>query len=348
MNLGRMNRSITKRLFFAPLSPKTMTITLGTFCSGTDAPIFALRQADIPHRHVFSAENNPHARTFIQANCSPEHLYADVTALDADTVPRVDLFICGPPCQGYSKMNRARLTPDATETPIAVLKACLRYIIQKRPAVAVLENVIAFERLYHLDAVTDESTAFEKIWIETVAPLFAAIRIAYSIQLLCLNPRMHANCPHNRPRVFLVMRPLDASPLCIPRIPLTVSYESLLEETPDGAEIEIAAWEEDVFRRARQRMGHSWKACVSANVAGKAILSNNLRSNPFANCLIAGRPSVVTARNRRVSRIEMLRLQGFPADVRVDVMSYSEFVRLMGNAINVGVLTKLFEAIYAH
>ena len=171
--------------------------------------------------------------------------------------------------------------------------------------------------------MTGESTAFEKAWIETVAPLFASIRSAYSIQLIRLNPRMHANCPQNRPRIFLAMRPLEASPLCIPRISLTISYEDLLEENPDGVETEMMAWERDVFRRAKDRMGVGWKACVSANVVGKCILSNNLRTNSFANCFIAGRPSVVTARNRRLSRLEMLRLQGFPDDVVTNTVTFN-------------------------
>jgi len=42
-------------------------------------------------------------------------------------------------------MNFARLTPAVTEGSVAVLKACLNYIIQRRPNVAILENVRAFE-----------------------------------------------------------------------------------------------------------------------------------------------------------------------------------------------------------
>ena len=53
----------------SPGSGGSTALKVGTDCSGLDAPVHALRALEIPHRHVFSCENNLAARTMIETNC---------------------------------------------------------------------------------------------------------------------------------------------------------------------------------------------------------------------------------------------------------------------------------------
>ena len=47
-------------------------ITIGTDCSGIEAPIEALKQLKIPYRHLWSCEIDKFARESILANYKPE------------------------------------------------------------------------------------------------------------------------------------------------------------------------------------------------------------------------------------------------------------------------------------
>ena len=58
------------------------SITVGTDCSGLDAPIIALIAAGIDHKHIFSAETDQHCVDTINANSAPEILYNDLMNRD--------------------------------------------------------------------------------------------------------------------------------------------------------------------------------------------------------------------------------------------------------------------------
>ena len=44
------------------------TLEAGTDCSGIEAPVQALRLLNIPHKHIFSCDNDPHVVKSIEAN----------------------------------------------------------------------------------------------------------------------------------------------------------------------------------------------------------------------------------------------------------------------------------------
>ena len=80
-------------------------LRIGTDCSGIEAPVMALRLLGIPHEHIFSAEIDSHARQSIRANYSPAIEYDDIFQRDAKTIPDIDLYVCGFPCQSFSTVN---------------------------------------------------------------------------------------------------------------------------------------------------------------------------------------------------------------------------------------------------
>ena len=138
----KMNPSV---LAFRSL--KDAVPSLGTDCSGAEAPVWALKQMMIPHKHVWSCDCDPTVREFIQS-CSPpaDKLYADMLNRATDETPNVDIYVCGFPCTPYS-MLRAHKTKKFKEAAAKPYFAMLKFLRIKRPPLAVLENVGGLRRL---------------------------------------------------------------------------------------------------------------------------------------------------------------------------------------------------------
>jgi DNA (cytosine-5)-methyltransferase 1 len=116
-------------------------ITIGTDCSGIEAPIEALKQLRIPFQHKWACEIDKFARQSILANYEPEILYEDITKRDHSQLPDVDIYVCGFPCQSFSSMGNKRGTQDPRAN---IMLHCIDVISQKRPNVFILENVKNF------------------------------------------------------------------------------------------------------------------------------------------------------------------------------------------------------------
>lgn len=117
-------------------------ITIGTDCSGIEAPIAALTQLGIPFRHLWSCEIDKFARQSIQANYHPETLFHDITSRDHSALPDVDIYVCGFPCQPFSLMGNKNGTNDPRSN---IMLHCIKVIQQKLPNIFILENVKNFK-----------------------------------------------------------------------------------------------------------------------------------------------------------------------------------------------------------
>lgn len=73
-------------------------MNIGTFCSGVGSPEQALKDLGINHSVKFACEIDKYARVTYEANHTTENFYHDLTKLDFNTLPDVDLFIAGFPC----------------------------------------------------------------------------------------------------------------------------------------------------------------------------------------------------------------------------------------------------------
>ena len=76
-------------------------ITVGTDCSGVEAPIVALRELGIDFKHVFSSEINPKLVNFILSEYKPDIIYDNIIERDHTQVPYVDLYVAGFPCPSF-------------------------------------------------------------------------------------------------------------------------------------------------------------------------------------------------------------------------------------------------------
>jgi len=100
---------------FEDFFEKRKILTVGTDCSGIEAPIQALKNMNVPFRHVFSSESDAKARLNLQANFAPETLYDDVYTRVNQPSQTVDLYACGFPCQPFSSMGQQQGFSDTKE-----------------------------------------------------------------------------------------------------------------------------------------------------------------------------------------------------------------------------------------
>jgi len=138
----RAQHGATEPLHVGVFRSRMRPLRIGTECSGIEAPIVALRRLGIPHVHVYSTEVNASAQVWASHNYAPLQRFRDITTRDAASLPPVDLYVCGFPCQPYSALNRKKRDDDARKS---VLTCVLDAIVQTRPRVFVLENVPAFQ-----------------------------------------------------------------------------------------------------------------------------------------------------------------------------------------------------------
>ena len=69
----------------------TERLTIGTDCSGMEAPIQALRRMGIVHTHEFSCDSSPQARRTIDTNFPHKVMYIDVVERDNRLTPYTDV-----------------------------------------------------------------------------------------------------------------------------------------------------------------------------------------------------------------------------------------------------------------
>ena len=118
-------------------------VRIATECSGIETPVVALKSLlkdqDIEVKHVSATEKDKAARKVIIENQMPDVLIIDINKREIEQMPDMDIYVAGPPCQDYSLAGS--MAGDASERGMIIFK-CVKAIIEKKPMVAILENVI--------------------------------------------------------------------------------------------------------------------------------------------------------------------------------------------------------------
>ena len=196
----------------------------GSTCSGTDSPAFVFESAasyfrtmhiNFQPNHIFSAEMDECKRLFITRHASPNELYVDVADvckpkawnysgkkpeyIEPDVHKEVKQYLSGFSCKSVSGLNPAANQDcidngsDQTGETFAWVE---RYIKQRRPLSALLENVFGLKRgKQHLKIQ-------ERLR-----------RIGYFVHILELTP-LTFGVPQSRPRLWYVIIRRDVLPGC--------------------------------------------------------------------------------------------------------------------------------------
>src|SRR5215217_1845325 len=103
---------------------------------------------------VFAVEWDPGAAATYAANFGADHVFAGAIE-DVRSFPRADVVIGGPPCQGFSPLNRAGVGLERR----ALWREYLRALDESAPDAFVMENVPELLVSPEYDEFRDEAEA---------------------------------------------------------------------------------------------------------------------------------------------------------------------------------------------
>lgn len=90
---------------------------------------------------VYAVEWNLHAAATYAANYGEDHIFCgDIADVPTDQIPRADVIIGGPPCQGFSNLG----SRDVEDPRNKLWQQYLRFVQAAAPSVFVIENVDRF------------------------------------------------------------------------------------------------------------------------------------------------------------------------------------------------------------
>ena len=167
-------------------------ISIGTDCSGIEAPVQALLQMGISFQHVWSCENDSYAIQSIHANYTPEKIYSDITTRNHLELPDTDIYVCGFPCQPFSLMGNKKGTSDPRSN---IMLHCIETIKIKTPNIFILENVKNFKFI-------EKGVPFNYL-LNTLSQIKENEEEIYNVYSMILNTKDYG-LPQNRERIFII------------------------------------------------------------------------------------------------------------------------------------------------
>lgn len=296
-----------------------MTIRIGTDCSGIEAPIQALMQLGIPFEHKWACEKDKFARQSIEANYKPENMYLDITTRDHSTLPDIDMYVCGFPCQPFSLMGNKMGTNDTRGN---IMNHCIEVIKQKLPSIFILENVKNFKYIQKGEPFNYLLKELEDI-------------NEYNVYHDIYNTKDYG-IPQNRERIYIIGIKISvqvdeySKPKTIPMRPLDdFIVNKLVHTSPVKSQV------------LRQKL-------ASNTLENTIITSFTFCSPPKAICPTLTTQSAryyLTKYRRFLTPFECLSLQGFP-NTFLQVVSNHQMYRQAGNSMSVCVLSAIMEGIF--
>jgi len=264
--------------------------------------------------NVFTSEWDKDAQKVYEANFH-EKPFGDITLINPLEIPDHDILLAGFPCQPFSILGAKQGFADTRGTLFFNIEEILRV---KQPTAFLLENVKQLK--------THDRGNTLKIILEKLQEL------GYFVHYKILNA-LDFGLPQKRERIIIVgfkenlqfdfPKPLNFYQ------PLTTILEQDLE-----IDQKLFASQKIVEkRRERLKSVPFFPSIWHENKAG------NISVLPFSCALRAGGSYnyLLVNGDRRLSTREMLRLQGFPEDFKINV-SYTAMRKLTGNSVAVPVI----------
>ena len=312
-------------------------IKVGSDCSGLESVVAALCQMGLGKRVrvEFVCDKDPLCRDFLKSVHKPTRVYEDIMDRDVGSMPEVDLYSAGFPCQPWSLEGRGQGRRDSQGRG-KLFDFVAEYINNKLPKCFLLENVAALTFQHH-------KAAFERM-LETLR-----CSKKYFITWRVKNA-MDFGIPQNRARVFIVgllrsamrspgfpwPKPLRREPLPLTRFlcgGAGIVRGPPLVGTVGHAKLKIG------IKAVREEQGDPRTMDISLD-----IWSGREHSHRMTNkvpCLTRSRCGnggfFITSVHRLLTVEEMLNLQGLPISYRAKArrvgISDRQIGLMVGNAI---------------
>jgi len=296
----------------------------------------ALRNLGVPIDHVFSCDVNRHAKTTIMENFPPKIFFDDLTIRNNSTAPKTDLYVAGFPCQPFSTAGLQQGFADARGRGEIFWHVC-DYIEKQLPRAFVLENVSGLVKINggeYFRAIMQALEALGK----------------YNVYAKLLNTKEHG-IPQNRRRIYIVgikKRFDDGSfefPEPVPRPSIELFLEprrplkcTLPPESQGTARSNVLS----MLKELKANGCRPLKVPYIMDCDSSARRAKYLKDlSPCMTCSRNG-GHWVSSRGRRMTKTEMMRLQGIDPNTFRVAVSECQLGRQIGNAMSVNVLERLF------
>ena len=304
-------------------------LRIGTDCSGIEAPIQALRQLQIPYRHVWSSDIDKFVIQSIKANYEPEILFGDpdgpypngdITTRDNSLLPDIDLYVAGFPCQPFSQAGDKKGFKDKRGN---VFWSCLDVIKLKKPKYFILENVRGILWNDKVNKKDKHGRTWTTIWSE----IQGLEEYGYYVKWKVLNTR-HYGIPQSRERVFIVGK---------------MGCDFHWPEPTEMDDIRDYVDREDTtMTKPTKKMANCLRRCIKGSVFIDLGFKSSRRCYGNANKYC---PTITTSSSnswnfmlqRRSNVKELLELQGFDNDFKRAV-SLTQLKKQLGNSMSVNVV----------
>ncbi len=257
---------------------------------------------------VFSSDIDEECQNVYEANFNEKPL-GDLTGIDAKDIPAHDILIAGFPCQPFSIIGHRKGFEDTRGT---LFFDIARIIEAKKPKVFVLENV---------KLLTGHNKG------KTLGRILEALKdLRYHVDFRVLNA-LNFGLPQKRERVFIVgFRKPCSFDWPQGDTPMTPLVEILEENVPEQY------YASDYIKKNRLKKQQPTKEPTIWH----ENKSGNISALPFSCALRAGASYnyLLVNGERRLTPLEMFRLQGFPEGFNI-VSNYSQSRKQAGNSLPV-------------
>jgi DNA (cytosine-5)-methyltransferase 1 len=298
-------------------------LRVGTDCSGIEAPIEALRQLNIPFKHVFSSEIDKYCIKSIKANYNPNIIFGDkdgpypegdIRKRDMNNVPDIDLYVCGFPCQPFSTAGGRKGLEDTRGN---VFFSCLEVIKVKEPKYFILENVKGL--LLH-----DKGKTWNIIWTH----ILELKEYGYNVDWKILNTKDYG-IPQNRERLFIIGTKSKDN-FEWPDKTIMDNLENYIDWNDNN--------KQETKRKNYSKIKNEW-LFVDFNFLN---LNSGINSGKFSPCLNTNSGLWCVQKHRYANIKEYLMLQGFCINFN-QTISDTQMKKQIGNSMSVNVLKKIIK-----
>lgn len=124
-----------------------MGINVLSLFDGMSCGQIALERANIKVNNYYAAEIKKHAIECTQHNYPNTIQLGDVTKIESNKLPKIDLLIGGSPCQDFSRANKERKGVEGTKS--SLFFEYIRLLNELKPTYFLLENVIMSDYNYY-------------------------------------------------------------------------------------------------------------------------------------------------------------------------------------------------------
>jgi DNA (cytosine-5)-methyltransferase 1 len=301
-------------------------LRVGTAFSGIGSSSYALKKLGIVHTNEFMIEIDANARKTYLANHKVKKVYEDVRNVDPQSLPDIDFFGFGSPCQSFSSAGKRGGLEDTRGT---LVYNGLQIIKAKQPKYFLYENVKGM--INH-----DKGNTFKVI-------KEAFDELNYTISYQVLNAK-HFGSPQNRERLFIIGIRKDIQQTFEFPQPLNkiVSVNSVIKKGEDVSHLLIRT---DTIQVKKPSKKSDIKVIAEMGHVNYRSHKNIYSTNGISPCLMRGgsKANFYDTKNkvfRRLSERELARVQGYGDDFIFPVAK-THIKRQLGNSVAIKVMMAL-------